>query len=685
MTDESWDRYMEETVLRESVLNWYEFRADACLLEAGYSCGAVTELFCRRVSSVTLVEPEEEKRRKALAVAGKHTNLRVTGDPAQIGDVHFDYIICFDPAGAATVQESEDPAAFVQMLLGLLSPGGILILGADNRFGLKYFCGSGEKYTGVPFMGINGYPREWRLIPEADNRSGPKSHCGSEEKETGGLNGDLREGKPQARPAQRTYSRRQWQEILHRAGAVKSRFYYPVPDNTLPQMIFTDAYQKSAGVVERLNDYDYRDPAMIGIEHRLFRDVIDEGMLPFMANSFLMEVTKDGILSDIEYAVITTDRGPARGMATTVRAGGRVFKRPLWKEGEAWLERLASLTEQLGKKGVRVVPAIRHTDTAGLYLEMPYIDSESLNTVLERAAATDTELFYRIFDQIYEAILLSCTPVEGESRQVFLDLAPCNCFYLQEQPETENRLLFYDQEFVADEGTPGYAMYRTIRYFFASSPKARAVMSADEVYEGYGITGALQEEYEKQEARFISGIRQTDRYKWLLEVSTPDYQAMLERTLRLKTELPAPSEKKPYHVGYVPGVFDLFHKGHLRLIERCKERCDILIVGVLTDELVEFYKGRRPVVSCADRMEVIAGLRAVDRVIPVDFENTDKLKAWEQLHYDCHFSGDDHVNHWNDVWEELKKRGSNMEFFSYTEGISTTAIREKTQRDGPFV
>ena len=76
-------------------------------------------------------------------------------------------------------------------------------------------------------------------------------------------------------------------------------------------------------------------------------------------------------------------------------------------------------------------------------------------------------------------------------------------------------------------------------------------------------------------------------------------------------------------------------------------------------------------------MNVIRGLKAVDEVIPVDFSNTDKLDAWEQIHYDCHFSGDDHVNHWNDVWQELKKRGSNMEFFSYTEGISSTSIKEK--------
>ena len=137
-----------------------------------------------------------------------------------------------------------------------------------------------------------------------------------------------------------------------------------------------------------------------------------------------------------------------------------------------------------------------------------------------------------------------------------------------------------------------------------------------------------------------------------------------------------PAEPASYRKGYVPGVFDLFHTGHLRLIERCKARCEYLVVGVLTDELVEFYKGKRPVISCEDRMNVIRGLRDVDEVIPVDFSNTDKLDAWEQLHYDCHFSGDDHVNHWNDVWEELKKRGSNMEFFSYTKGISSTEIKE---------
>lgn len=128
-----------------------------------------------------------------------------------------------------------------------------------------------------------------------------------------------------------------------------------------------------------------------------------------------------------------------------------------------------------------------------------------------------------------------------------------------------------------------------------------------------------------------------------------------------------------YHKGYVQGTFDLFHAGHLILLERAKKRCDILVVGVVSDELSEKYKNKRPVIPYADRAEIVRAIRYVDEVIRVDFENEDKLKIWDEIHYDCHFSGDDHTG-WEYLESELKKRGAALEFFPYTQRVSSTSI-----------
>lgn len=139
------------------------------------------------------------------------------------------------------------------------------------------------------------------------------------------------------------------------------------------------------------------------------------------------------------------------------------------------------------------------------------------------------------------------------------------------------------------------------------------------------------------------------------------------------------SDKK-YKVGYVPGSFDLFHIGHLNLIRRSKELCEHLIVGVCSDELIEVYKGRRPYVPLSERMEIVSAIKYVDEVVMVDFSNTNKIDAWKQFHFDCHFSGSDHADHWKKERDFLEAKGVKMIFFDYTEGISTTQILTDTER-----
>lgn len=135
-----------------------------------------------------------------------------------------------------------------------------------------------------------------------------------------------------------------------------------------------------------------------------------------------------------------------------------------------------------------------------------------------------------------------------------------------------------------------------------------------------------------------------------------------------------------FKIGYVPGSFDLFHIGHLNMIKKSKEMCEHLIVGVCSDELIETYKGRKPFIPLKERMEIVGSIKYVDEVVRVDFSNTNKIDAWKQFHFDCHFSGSDHVDHWKKECDFLEAQGVKMIFFDYTEGISTTKILTDIER-----
>lgn len=140
-------------------------------------------------------------------------------------------------------------------------------------------------------------------------------------------------------------------------------------------------------------------------------------------------------------------------------------------------------------------------------------------------------------------------------------------------------------------------------------------------------------------------------------------------------------------VGYVPGGFDLFHIGHLNILRAARVRCDVLVVGVATDESLLRMKGRPPVIPHAERMEVVASLRIVDEVV-ADVSQ-DKRLAWRARGFDVLFKGDD----WRGTPKgvrleaELAEVGARIEYLPYTPSTSSSVLRgfllgEARPRDG---
>lgn len=130
-------------------------------------------------------------------------------------------------------------------------------------------------------------------------------------------------------------------------------------------------------------------------------------------------------------------------------------------------------------------------------------------------------------------------------------------------------------------------------------------------------------------------------------------------------------------VGYAPGAYDLFHVGHLRLLQRARQRCDVLVVGVVGDDLAEAQRGERPVMSLAERIAVVEMLPWVDLV--VEDPSQDKWVIWDRIRFDVIFKGDD----WQgtpkgDRLEAAMERvGAEVVYLSYTKNVSSSQLREE--------
>ena len=129
-------------------------------------------------------------------------------------------------------------------------------------------------------------------------------------------------------------------------------------------------------------------------------------------------------------------------------------------------------------------------------------------------------------------------------------------------------------------------------------------------------------------------------------------------------------------MGYAPGVFDMFHIGHLNILRRAREACDHLIAGVVLDEVLEVAKGRVPVVPHAERLEIVGAMDCVDEV--VTDTSSDKLVMWEKLRFDVLFKGDD----WKGtpkgdrLESSLAAVGVHVVYFPYTVHTSSTMLRQ---------
>ena len=131
---------------------------------------------------------------------------------------------------------------------------------------------------------------------------------------------------------------------------------------------------------------------------------------------------------------------------------------------------------------------------------------------------------------------------------------------------------------------------------------------------------------------------------------------------------------------YTGGTFDLFHAGHVQFLRKCSQYGEV-VVALNTDEFIQSFKGKPPIMSYAERYEVVSSCRYVKYVVP-NINGADSKPTILSVNPDFIIIGDDWLkkNYYKQMkftkkW--LKDNRIKLIYVPYTKGISTTDIKKR--------
>lgn len=511
--EDNWHIFYHLSELRTGIISWYDFKPEAEVLEIGAGFGALTGTLCKKCAHVTAVEASLYR---SLAIEQRYRDLDnldiYAGKLKEIElDRKYDYIVMIgmlETVGKGSFNQ-QIYADYLTELTAYLKPEGLILIAVENRYGIRYFCGATDHHTNRPFDGINHYPFG-----------------------TGGY----------------SFSRQELIDILRKAD-LKHKFYFPLPDYRLTQLVYTMEYLPEKNLKERLIPYYLRNDTMIAMESELYDDIIDNQVFPFFANSFFVECSLRESFCDVIYAALSTDRGPENSFATTILRNGKVIKRPLYTEGVKGAQRLIENTKDLI---THQIPLVEHLWKDGA-IEMPYVKHLTLSNYIKTVLFQDITKFYEILDQIYSYILASSEEVPPKEndlikylpedkreealkldwgpilRRAYIELILLNCFY------DKGDLLFFDQEYVRSNYPAKYVMFRAIHYIYGFTPNAESFLPIQKLKEKYDMIETW-DLFLMEEKRFLKEIRQQDRYHVFYKWARFDWNRMLHNLNALESE-----------------------------------------------------------------------------------------------------------------------------------------------------
>ncbi len=491
----SWPVLYHFSHVRENILRWLPLDKSCQVLEIGAGCGAVTGALLRYAGQVDAVELSM-KRSQINAYRHKEAeNLRIyVGNFEEIEknlDSSYDMVTLIGVFEYAQgYLHSQDPyQELLRKAASHLRPGGRIVLAIENRFGLKYWAGCTEDHTGQLFEGLEGY----------------------------------REGKGVC-----TFTRAQLKKMVEECG-LRASWYYPYPDYKFPQVIHSDQRLPSKGELSSRNVNFDRLRLRLFDEAAVMDSIVESGLYPEFANSFLLVLKKEEERELPVYIKFSNERNPRYALMTSIDPAGEggwsVRKEAMDDAACRHVEEIAENAEPLqrifergGFIANRLLDKETRTQTA---VRLEYLSGITLEEKLDEAVMAGegrraVELLLRYAQRIREMYsMIPFMPSAGFAEMFGepelmddlmaavpcdVDLVPANIL------QTQDGEFILDTEWTFDFPVPAdYVVYRFLWYYLKTDPK-RMVIPSDQVFEKAGIPKERMEIFGQMESRFQAAL-----------------------------------------------------------------------------------------------------------------------------------------------------------------------------------
>lgn len=452
----------------QNIINWYPFKSEDEILEIGGNQEQLANVLVKLCKQVVIIESDFEKANKIAKTHEDKENLEIIVGKLKNIQINkkFDYIILIGIT--EDVKEIVGENLKLTNIIGLiekyLKPEGRILLAADNKFGLRFFSGDPENILNRKFESLIGYNNEEEKIE--------------------------------------TFTKSRLEKKFDVMG-YKTKFYYPLPDYRLPNVIFSDKQLPNYTSIDKYNPYHTEKSDNIFNEIDVFREILknDEKMFPFFANSFLVEATKGDINDEFKYISFNNMRKNKYQLITKI-ADDYVEKQIANVEAQEHYENIKRNIKILEQNGTKTVDYIEEKKIKSKYINQQYLLNNILVKKLEEGNQKEFEyIINKYIEEIsknsyketdYSKTIFFDYGIDIEEKDIIKDLHFLknglwdmtfkNCLYI------DNELVFFDQEWNKPRLPSEYILYRSILYTIA----LRRFIKIDKLYEKYNLTKYIE-------------------------------------------------------------------------------------------------------------------------------------------------------------------------------------------------